>query len=45
MLFKQTIEMYKGMSGRICPECGNKAHELEEAYLMECDRCLSKKGE
>lgn len=28
-----------------CPECGATIHISQECYLMECDRCLSKKQE
>ena len=28
-----------------CPECGESMAEASELYLMECDRCLSKRDE
>ncbi|WP_235822885.1 protein YhfH [Cytobacillus massiliigabonensis] len=37
--------MIKGIQGKVCPECGQKVHEHVESYLLECDRCLSKKVE
>lgn len=30
---------------KVCPECGQTVKEHSESYLMECDRCLSKKAE
>ncbi|MCQ6276171.1 YhfH family protein [Bacillus sp. V3B] len=33
------------LSKKICPECGQMMKEQIESYLMECDRCLSKKPE
>lgn len=30
---------------KICQECGQKIKEHTESYLMECERCLSKKPE
>ncbi|KAB2330209.1 YhfH family protein [Cytobacillus depressus] len=38
-------ESLKVMPKRICAECGQKMNEHTESYLMECDRCLSKKSE
>ncbi|MET3321933.1 protein YhfH [Peribacillus butanolivorans] len=28
-----------------CPECGETLVEQSDSYLMECDRCLSKREE
>lgn len=36
---KQMVEM------KVCPECGEEMLEQHDAYLLECDRCLSKKSE
>ena len=30
---------------KVCPECGQTVKDHSESYLMECDRCLSKKAE
>ncbi|MDQ0411900.1 protein YhfH [Mesobacillus stamsii] len=30
---------------KVCPECGESMNEQVESYMMECDRCLSKKEE
>ncbi|MFC0418318.1 protein YhfH [Cytobacillus solani] len=38
-------EKSKGKQGKVCPECGQRVHEHVETYLLECDRCLSKKAE
>ncbi|MBY0120407.1 protein YhfH [Bacillus sp. S/N-304-OC-R1] len=32
-------------SRKICQECGQSIKEHVETYLLECDRCLSKKSE
>ncbi|MBU8878378.1 YhfH family protein [Bacillus sp. FJAT-29790] len=39
------VEFFKTLPGKVCPECGQKVKEQAESYLMECDRCLSKKVE
>ena len=36
---------YKISTEKHCPECGATIHVSQECYLMECDRCLSKKQE
>ncbi|WP_019241782.1 MULTISPECIES: protein YhfH [Bacillus] len=38
-------EYYKISTEKSCPECGATIHISQECYLMECDRCLSKKQE
>lgn len=44
-MFKVVNELTKGIQGKVCPECGQNVHEHVESYLLECDRCLSKKVE
>ncbi|MFE8694824.1 protein YhfH [Cytobacillus sp. FJAT-53684] len=44
-MLNNSVESYKAMQGKVCPECGKKVHEQTESYLMECDRCLSKRAE
>lgn len=39
------VEFYKNLPKKVCPECGQVMTEQAESYLMECDRCLSKKEE
>ncbi|PLS18284.1 YhfH family protein [Bacillus sp. M6-12] len=36
---------FKMQTQKQCPECGEKFHEHHESFLMECDRCLSKREE
>lgn len=38
-------ESLKVSSRKICQECGQSMKEHIETYLLECDRCLSKKVE
>ena len=44
MITKQSESTLK-LPKKICPECGQLVKEQIESYLMECDRCLSKKSE
>lgn len=37
------MEYHKISTEKNCPECGATIHISQECYLMECDRCLSKK--
>ncbi len=37
--------IFQNASKKTCPECGEKMEEQAESYFMECERCLSKKGE
>lgn len=39
------VEFLKTLPKKMCPECGQPVKEQAESYLMECDRCLSKKSE
>ncbi|WP_374722744.1 protein YhfH [Peribacillus tepidiphilus] len=36
-------EFIRASQMRKCPECGEKIHEYSGWYIMECDRCLSKR--
>lgn len=40
-----TTTYFKIATDKKCPECGATIHMSQECYLMECDRCLSKKEE
>lgn len=39
------VEFFRTLEKKICPECGQPMDEQAESYLMECDRCLSKREE
>jgi hypothetical protein len=40
------VDFFRNLSKKTCPECGEYIHEEQaESYLLECDRCLSKKEE
>ena len=39
------VEFFQTLPKKVCPEWGQIMEEQAESYLMECDRCLSKKGE
>lgn len=41
---KSPLEFFRTLPAKICPECGQVVNEQAESYLMECDRCLSKKA-
>ena len=45
MITKQSESIKNTLQKKICPECGQMLKEHIESYLMECDRCLSKKTE
>ena len=45
MLMKQSESIKNNPQKKICPECGQLLKEHIESYIMECDRCLSKKAE
>ncbi len=40
-----SAEHYRHFEKGICPECGEPIEEQSQAYLNECDHCLSKKSE
>lgn len=44
MAVKQN-ESTLNLQKKICPECGQTVKEQIESYLMECERCLSKRSE
>lgn len=39
------VEFFRTLPRKVCPECGQTVNEQAESYLLECDRCLSKKME
>ncbi|PLT33595.1 protein YhfH [Bacillus sp. V5-8f] len=39
------VEFFRNLPPKQCTECGDHIMEQAESYLMECDRCLSKRGE
>lgn len=39
------MEFFRNLPPKQCPECGSHISEQAESYLMECDRCLSKRDE
>ncbi|MBL4953925.1 YhfH family protein [Neobacillus sp. YIM B02564] len=39
------VEFFRNLPEKVCPECGQQIEEQAESYFMECDHCLSKKGE
>lgn len=45
MVIQNSIELFKNPSVNLCPECGEMLEVHTEVYLMECDRCLSKRDE
>ena len=45
MLMKQSESIKNNLQKKICPECGQLLKDHIESYIMECDRCLSKKTE
>jgi ribosomal protein S27AE len=45
MITKQSETIKNSPQKKICPECGQMLNDHIESYLMECDRCLSKKPE
>lgn len=44
-MFNSKAETLTISSRKICQECGQSIKEHVETYLLECDRCLSKKAE
>jgi formylmethanofuran dehydrogenase subunit E len=39
------VEFFRSLPPKKCTDCGENIMEQAESYLMECDRCLSKKEE
>lgn len=44
-MIESPVEFFRTLSKKVCPECGEHVHEQAESYLMECERCLSKRDE
>lgn len=44
-MIQSPVEFFRMLPKKVCPECGQVMQEQAESYLMECDRCLSKKVE
>ena len=44
-MLQSPVEFFRNLPKKVCPECGQHMLEQAESYLMECDRCLSKKEE
>ena len=45
MPIKKLTEKHKNLFKNHCPECGEVITAQVKAYLLECDRCLSKRDE
>ena len=45
MQTKKPIEFFNTIPAKYCPDCGVHIMEHAESYLMECDRCLTKREE
>lgn len=45
MQTKNPMEFFRNLPPKQCPECGCHVVEQAESYMMECERCLSKKDE
>ncbi|WP_394236498.1 protein YhfH [Niallia oryzisoli] len=44
-MLQSPVEFFRELPKKICAECGQIIEEQAESYLMECDRCLSKRVE
>lgn len=44
-MLQVTVNYLRALPKKVCPECGQVINEKSESFLMECDRCLSKKAE
>ncbi|MED1201590.1 protein YhfH [Heyndrickxia acidicola] len=44
-MLQSPVEFFRNMPEKICPECGECIEDQAESYLLECDRCLSKRYE
>lgn len=44
-MIKSPVEFFRNLPKKECPECGQSMFEQAESYMIECDRCLSKKEE
>ncbi len=45
MLITKATEGSRNLFEDHCPECGEAKEALVKTYLLECDRCLSKRDE
>jgi hypothetical protein len=45
MLMTKPMDFFRTLPPKQCSVCGDPIEEQAESYLMECDRCLSKKVE
>jgi Zn finger protein HypA/HybF involved in hydrogenase expression len=45
VIIQNSFEFSRNPSVNYCPECGEVLEVHAAAYLMECDRCLSKRDE
>jgi hypothetical protein len=44
-MMQSPVEFFRNLPKKVCTECGQYILEQAESYLLECDRCLSKKQE
>jgi protein-arginine kinase activator protein McsA len=44
-MLKETVKETTELTKTRCPECGQEFEEKVKSHLVECDRCLAKKGE
>ena len=45
MQSNKSVEFSRDPATKHCPDCGEVIDEQVETYLLECDRCLSKRDE
>ena len=45
MPIKKSTELSRNLSKNHCPECGEVIKAQVKTYILECDRCLSKRDE
>ncbi|HZG71859.1 MAG TPA: protein YhfH [Chondromyces sp.] len=44
-MLQSPVEFFRQLPNKVCAECGDHIQEQAESYLMECERCLSKRDE
>lgn len=44
-MIQSSVESSRTLTKKVCSECGEQMKAEADLYLMECDRCLSKKVE
>ncbi|MCQ6275597.1 YhfH family protein [Bacillus sp. V3B] len=44
-MLKSPVEFFRDLPKKECAECGQIIEEQAESYMMECDRCLTKRAE